>query len=653
MTVTYTRRVADARLGTFSLLLLRWRGSIYKLLYRELFIFLGLYYALSATYRVILTEGQRRMFEKLVLYCNHYSGLIPVSFVLGFYVSVVVSRWWSQYESIPWPDRLSSLVSCHVQGADERGRLLRRTLVRYANMASVLILRSVSTAVYKRFPTMEHVVRAGFMSAEEHKKFESLQSPHNKFWVPCVWFTSLAVQARREGRIDNDVVLQAILNELNTLRQCCGTLYSYDWISVPLVVTVAVYSFLLACLIGRQFLDPAQGYPDHDLDLYIPIFTLLQFFFYLGWLKVAEQLINPFGEDDDDFESNWFVDRNLQISLLSVDEMYDNLPALERDLYWNDCDPQPPYTSATADMQKEEMEIQPLEQIKEGVEVNHSTPLLGNLGRLLGLQSASFTRSSSRLNLLQRRGGGPSNSRFPLYTHPTLSPYPKPYNPGLSWLQQGERDGLDPDRDRDLDFAFTSVPFHGRPGFYSCPQTPIHSVPMVFPPCPRRGPQRVAPRTGQDWERGSGLLGAPPHLPDSSLLWLNEDSAGGQADQQPRSRSSPLPSHPRPPDEPPLFSFEAQPPPQPPPPALSEAGNRLKPAKGLMARRDPRLTLENLALESLSSPSGARTPGGGAGGGVFCFPPPPPSSRETGEGGSAPQSPATGGPASRTTLGSP
>lgn len=48
-----------------------------------------------------------------------------------------------------------------------------------------------------------------------------------------------------------------------------------------------MYSYFLACLIGRQFLDPAQGYKDHTLDLCVPIFTLLQFFFYAGWLKVG------------------------------------------------------------------------------------------------------------------------------------------------------------------------------------------------------------------------------------------------------------------------------------------------------------------------------------------------------------------------------
>ena len=36
-----------------------------------------------------------------------------------------------------------------------------------------------------------------------------------------------------------------------------------------------------------------------NLDLYYPLFLTLQFAFYVGWLKVAETLINPFGEDDD------------------------------------------------------------------------------------------------------------------------------------------------------------------------------------------------------------------------------------------------------------------------------------------------------------------------------------------------------------------
>lgn len=79
----------------------------------------------------------------------------------GFYVTLVVTRWWNQYENLPWPDRLMNLVSCFVEGKDEQGRLLRRTLMRYANLGNVLILRSVSAAVYKRFPSPQHLVKAG------------------------------------------------------------------------------------------------------------------------------------------------------------------------------------------------------------------------------------------------------------------------------------------------------------------------------------------------------------------------------------------------------------------------------------------------------------------------------------------------------------
>ncbi|XP_044528717.1 bestrophin-4 [Gracilinanus agilis] len=358
MTVSYTLKVANARFGGFSALLFRWRGSIYKLLYKELLVFLGLYGVLSLTYRKLLSQEQKRIYAQVARYCNRSADLIPMSFVLGFYVTLVVNRWWSQYTSIPLPDRLMCVVTATVHGDDERGRTLRRTLLRYANLSSVLVLRSVSTRVLRRFPTMDHVVEAGFMSQEEQQKFESLHSDFNKYWVPCVWFTNLAAQARREGRVRDDIALGLLLDELNQYRGKCSLLFHYDWISIPLVytqvVTIAVYSFFAFCLIGRQFLEGAeapesgQEIPLGNLDLYVPLTTLLQFFFYAGWLKVAEQIINPFGEDDDDFETNQLIDRNLQVSLLSVDNMYGDLPAMGRDRYWSEEAAQPPYTQASA-----------------------------------------------------------------------------------------------------------------------------------------------------------------------------------------------------------------------------------------------------------------------------------------------------------------
>jgi len=55
----------------------------------------------------------------------------------GFYVSIVVGRWWSQFEMLPFPDRVMMIVGANVHGTDDRGRLIRRTLLRYLNLAQV------------------------------------------------------------------------------------------------------------------------------------------------------------------------------------------------------------------------------------------------------------------------------------------------------------------------------------------------------------------------------------------------------------------------------------------------------------------------------------------------------------------------------------
>uniref|UniRef100_A0A8C8WXR4 Bestrophin n=1 Tax=Panthera leo TaxID=9689 RepID=A0A8C8WXR4_PANLE len=482
MTVTYSSQVANARLGSFSRLLLCWRGSIYKLIYGEFLIFLLSYYIIRFIYRMALTEEQQVMFEKLTLYCDSYIQLIPISFVLGFYVTLVVTRWWNQYENLPWPDRLMNLVSGLVEGKDEQGRLLRRTLIRYANLGNVLILRSVSAAVYKRFPSSQHLVKAGFMTPAERKHLEKLSLPHNTFWVPWVWFANLSMKAWIGGRIRDPVLLQSLLNEMNVLRTQCGLLFAYDWISIPLVytqvVTVAVYSFFLACLIGRQFLNPAKAYPGHELDLVVPVFTFLQFFFYAGWLKVAEQLINPFGEDDDDFETNWIVDRSLQVSLLAVDEMHQDLPPMERDMYWNDPEPQPPYTAASAQyrrpsflgstfnisLHKEDMGFQANPEEEED-------PQTGIIGRFLGLQSHDHhpPRTNSKTKLLRPKKEG-------------LLQEGQPKKLGSARQHPRNQEGGKPWKIEEEDDVFETAALYGRSGYHSAPQTPLSHTPMVFPP---------------------------------------------------------------------------------------------------------------------------------------------------------------------------
>ncbi|XP_060462903.2 bestrophin-1 isoform X1 [Panthera onca] len=482
MTVTYSSQVANARLGSFSRLLLCWRGSIYKLIYGKFLIFLLSYYIIRFIYRMALTEEQQVMFEKLTLYCDSYIQLIPISFVLGFYVTLVVTRWWNQYENLPWPDRLMNLVSGLVEGKDEQGRLLRRTLIRYANLGNVLILRSVSAAVYKRFPSSQHLVKAGFMTPAERKHLEKLSLPHNTFWVPWVWFANLSMKAWIGGRIRDPVLLQSLLNEMNVLRTQCGLLFAYDWISIPLVytqvVTVAVYSFFLACLIGRQFLNPAKAYPGHELDLVVPVFTFLQFFFYAGWLKVAEQLINPFGEDDDDFETNWIVDRSLQVSLLAVDEMHQDLPPMERDMYWNDPEPQPPYTAASAQyrrpsflgstfnisLHKEDMGFQANPEEEED-------PQTGIIGRFLGLQSHDHhpPRTNSKTKLLRPKKEG-------------LLQEGQPKKLGSARQHPRNQEGGKPWKIEEEDDVFETAALYGRSGYHSAPQTPLSHTPMVFPP---------------------------------------------------------------------------------------------------------------------------------------------------------------------------
>uniref|UniRef100_A0A1L8DF52 Bestrophin homolog n=1 Tax=Nyssomyia neivai TaxID=330878 RepID=A0A1L8DF52_9DIPT len=366
MTISYTSEVPNgSSFGCFWRILKKWRGSVYKLVWRELLAYLGIYYAINLLYRYGLNDDQKRTFDKVRQYFGAQSESIPMSFVLGFYVSLVVKRWWEQYKLLPWPDTLALFISAAIPGNDEKGRLMRRNIMRYACLAYVITLQRISLRVKRRFPTLQHIMDAGLMLESEKKIFEIMnqKSPMSKYWMPLVWATNIINRARKGGEIKSDHIVQTLLVELSDIRRRLGALIGYDTVCVPLVytqvVTLVLYSYFVAALVGRQMVPhvdgavPAGKY--EDPDLYFPLFTALQFCFYVGWLKVAEVLINPFGEDDDDIELNWLIDRHIKASYMIVDEMHEEHPELLKDQYWGEVVPKDlPYTQGSEHYRRHE-----------------------------------------------------------------------------------------------------------------------------------------------------------------------------------------------------------------------------------------------------------------------------------------------------------
>ncbi|XP_018336298.1 bestrophin-3-like isoform X2 [Agrilus planipennis] len=340
MTVTYTSKVATTTwFDCFIKLLLRWKGSIYKLIWLDVLCFLVLYYVLNFVYRFALNREQKRIFEELAAYCNNFGNLIPVSFVLGFYVTLVANRWWSQFQAIPFPDNLALLVSASIKRQDGKSKLIMRTIVRHVCFCFAYTLTLISPRVKRHYSSLDDFVDTGLLLKEEKEILDDLSQnypEHMQYWLSLSWAANLVTRARHEGFIQSDPVVVAILTEINNFRTKCSTLLDYDWISVPLVytqvVTLAVYSYFLIALFGRQWTEKTAA---EYTDLYFPLLTLFEFIFYMGWLKVAEVLINPFGEDDEDFDVLWMIQRHMKVCYLIVDKMHHEHPKLVETHSWD------------------------------------------------------------------------------------------------------------------------------------------------------------------------------------------------------------------------------------------------------------------------------------------------------------------------------
>ncbi|VDM45144.1 unnamed protein product [Toxocara canis] len=328
MTVKYNLDVSTSRPWTLFKLLVRWRGSIWKSVLLELAVWLILFLIITIVYRVALTPEQVRSFEQFVHYCDDKLDYIPLNFMLGFFVTSVLNRWINFFSNIGYIDNIALMVAAYVRGTDEKTRMQRRNIVRYCVLSQALIFRDISMRVRKRFPSIETLVAAGFMMEHEKEKYDEIQYRYAKYWMPFQWALALCQEARNQQKIASDILLQKVGEEIKVFRTNLAILCNFDWVPLPIMypqlIALAVHTYFLICVLSRQFIISEGAANKSRMDLFFPVMTVLQFVFYMGWLKVAEAMLNPFGEDDDDFECNFLLDKNL------------TTPSLKKDIFWDE-----------------------------------------------------------------------------------------------------------------------------------------------------------------------------------------------------------------------------------------------------------------------------------------------------------------------------
>ena len=216
--------------------------------------------------------------------------------------------------------------------------------MRYVNLSNVLVYRLVTRKVEERFPDEQSLIDANLMLPDEKEKLIEAKEkmPHEITWVPLMWALKLLSKARRDKKIDIEApIFGQIQSKFEEIEISNRKILNYGWVNFPLAYTqvahFSVYLYFLAALLGRQYLMPHKDdidtktfpslnntisiatsnseFKPHSPDLYVPFFTLFELFAYLGWIKVAESLLNPFGDDDEDFQLDYLIDRNISVNL--------------------------------------------------------------------------------------------------------------------------------------------------------------------------------------------------------------------------------------------------------------------------------------------------------------------------------------------------
>jgi predicted membrane chloride channel (bestrophin family) len=315
-------------LRTFGMLrfLFMWKSSIYKLIYGELCIWIVVYYVIGFVHTA-LPPSMQTEFEAFAKYTSAYLNWIPLAFVLSFFMGHVYARWWDQYLNLPKTAGIAHLVSSLIVAPDQHNGVvhgeLRRKLLRWVHASVGITYQSISPTYKAKFPTLLALEDEGLLTPKEREYLEPLSSSARAH-VLLAWFKTAVSEYDRSvgGKLSGSSMLATFHDQLMSFAGSCGKLREYNARPIPIgytqIISLCVYTYFAFTLVARQ------QFHDSTAVFSVPLCSIIQFAVYVGWLKVAEEMLYPFGDDDDDFncEAQLRQDRELAAAIEHTSNWY-------------------------------------------------------------------------------------------------------------------------------------------------------------------------------------------------------------------------------------------------------------------------------------------------------------------------------------------
>lgn len=336
MTVPYAADVPPtfSSLGWWKVVVLRWKGGIYKLILPELIIFTASYYFVWGM--ISGWEFKYNYLNEAVKSYRMYQTTIRImlGFMLVYYYQEIYSRARRIFFSIPFPDSTFIAVNSCVGGLEnlKEGMLLKKTIFRYILACTFQSYYASSRLFQQKYPKpWKSLVDLGILTENEVKRIrdriEEYPYSGEVSFIPMAWACLALRRAFEEGHIYPNqqgkthnardkvypTVVNVALKALHDYRLNYGSMLFEVYFPFPLLlsqlVTIVVYSYFLIALFAQQNLNT-------ETIFFFPVFTCCEFVVYMGALRVGQTFTNPLGGDENAFEMVAFFNRNLRLAHL-------------------------------------------------------------------------------------------------------------------------------------------------------------------------------------------------------------------------------------------------------------------------------------------------------------------------------------------------